>query len=152
MLNEPVIFAGFYPAEECIHSSDSTPLPDGAAFFVQGAPGSTPVFVGPVGNVGTNDMTLSVGYNLVGVSEGKALSASTAFSDASMDNNPVGSGNEAEADQIILQNSNGSWRRLVRVSTGEWIDMSTGQAASVTLMPGQAYYYLRRDSSSTVNF
>ena len=130
----------------------STPLPDGVAFFVEGASGSTPVFVGPVGNVGTNDVSLSVGYNLVGLSEGKGLAVGTAFSDTSMSADPVGNGNEALADQIILQNSNGSWRRLVRVSTGVWIDMSTGQAASVTLMPGQAYYYLRRDSSSTVSF
>ena len=130
----------------------STPLPDGAAFFVEGASGSAPVFVGPVGNAGTNDVSLSVGYNLVGLSEGKGLSASTAFSAGSMTPDPSGSGNEALADQIILQNSNGSWRRLVRVSTGKWIDMTTGQEASVTLMPGQGYYYLRRDSSSTVSF
>ena len=130
----------------------STPLADGAAFFGEGASGSIPVFAGAVGNAGTNDITLSEGYNLVGLSEGKALSASTAFSASSMSADPVGSGNEALADQIILQNSNGSWRRLVRVSTGVWIDMSTGQQASVTLMPGQAYYYLRRDGSSTVNF
>ena len=126
----------------------STPLGDGQAYFIEGASGTTPVFKGPVGNDGSSSQALEVGFNLISVSEGKGLSVTTAFNSA----NPVGHSDEALADQIILQNSNGSWRRLVRLSTGVWYDMSTPGTASVTLMPGQAYYYIRRDTDATVSF
>ena len=65
---------------------------------------------------------------------------------------PVASYNETQADQVILQNANGSWRRLVRLPTGVWFDMSSGVSSSITLTPGQAYYYIRRSSNTTVEF
>ncbi len=126
----------------------STPLGDGQAYFIEGASGTTPVFKGPVGNDGSSSQALEIGFNLISVSEGKGLSVTTAFSSA----NPVGNSDEALADQVILQNSNGSWRRLVRLPTGVWYDMSTPGTASLTLMPGQAYYYIRRNSDTTVTF
>jgi hypothetical protein len=98
--------------------------------------------------VGTNAHTLAAGYNLIGLSEGRALSVNTAFSSFT----PVANYDERFADQIILQNANGSWRRLVRLPTGVWHDMSTGAASSLTLLPGQSYYYIRRDSPAEVEF
>ena len=130
----------------------STPLGDGQAFFIEGAGGSTPVFSGPIGNDGTAHQSIQVGFNLLGVSLGKGLAVESAFANATMAPDPVGNSNEQLADQIILQNSNGSWRRLTRLSNGTWYDMSAAATASVTLMPGQAYYYVRRTAAATVDF
>lgn len=130
----------------------ATPLGDGQAFFIEGASGSTPVFSGPVGNDGTAQQAIEVGFNLLGLSEGKGLAVGSAFADATMAPDPVGNSNDQLADQIILQNSDGSWRRLVRLSTGVWYDLTTRANASLTLLPGQAYYYIRRDTDAAVDF
>ena len=132
----------------------NTPLAAGQAFFIQGASGAIPVFSGPVGNVGTQSVSLGVGFNLLGVSEGKGLPASTAFSNASMTPDPIGHNNENLADMIVIQHANGTWRRLVRQTTpsDRWYDMTTRGATSVTLMPGEAYYYIRRTNSTVVGF
>jgi len=126
----------------------TTPLNAGQGFFVEGASGTTPVFSGPVGNTSTKSIPLNVGFNIIGLSEGKALAASSAFNSAS----PIGNYTEALADQVILQNANGSWRRLIRQPTGIWYDMTSRGATTVVLNPGQAYYYIRRTSSTTVSF
>lgn len=130
----------------------STPLGDGQAFFLEGASGSTPVFSGPVGNDGTSQQSIEVGFNLLGISEGRGMAVGTAFAAATMSPGPVGHSNEQLADQIILQNSDGSWRRLVRLSTGTWYDMTAAATATLTLMPGQAYYYIRRNTDTVVDF
>ena len=126
----------------------ATPLLEGQGYIVQGASGAQPVFSGSVGNVGESQHELSVGYNLIGLSEGRVISVNAAFASIT----PVASYNETQADQVILQNANGSWRRLVRLPTGVWFDMSSGVSSSITLTPGQAYYYIRRSSNTTVEF
>ncbi len=128
----------------------TTPLAAGQAFYIQGASGTTPVFSGPVGNTGARSVALATGYNLIGVSEGKGLAASTAFESAS----PLGDNNEDLADMIVIQHANGTWRRLVRQTTpsARWYDMTAKGAASVILMPGEAYYYLRRGGATSVGF
>lgn len=130
----------------------TTPLEAGQAFYLQGAQGSSPIFAGPVGNVGTQSMGLAVGYNLLGVSEGRGLPASTAFGDAAMTPNPVGNDDYDQGDQLWIQHSNGNWRWLVRLSNGTWYDMTSRSTTAVTLMPGEAYYYIRRTSTATVDF
>ena len=128
----------------------NTPLNAGQAFYLQGASGTTPVFSGPVGNMGTQSVALAVGFNLLGVSEGKGIAASTGFESAL----PIGNNNENLADMIVIQHANGTWRRLVRQTTpsNRWYDMTTRGATSVILMPGEAYYYIRRTSSTSVRF
>jgi hypothetical protein len=126
----------------------TTALGAGQGFFVQGGSGATPTFTGPVGNVGTGKVTLAVGYNLLGLSEGRALTVNQAFSSIT----PVADFDEDAADQVILQNSDGSWRRLMRLPTGVWYDLSTGEASSISLTPGQAYYYIRRTTPTTLDF
>ena len=128
----------------------NTPLAAGQAFFIQGASGTTPVFSGPVGNTGAQSVDLATGFNLIGVSEGKGLAASTAFESAV----PLGDNNEDLADMIVIQHANGTWRRLVRQTTpsARWYDMTTRGATSVVLMPGEAYYYIRRGGSTSVDF
>ena len=128
----------------------NTPLNPGQAFYLQGASGAIPVFSGPVGNVGTQSVSLGVGFNLLGVSEGKGIAASTGFESAS----PIGNNNENLADMIVIQHANGTWRRLVRQTTpsARWYDMTTRGATSIILMPGEAYYYIRRTSNTSVSF
>jgi hypothetical protein len=130
----------------------ATPLNPGQAFFIEGASATTPNFSGPVGNVNTQTLSLTVGANLVGLSEGKSLAASTAFSAASMNPDPVGNYNEDAADQLVIQHSDGSWRRLIRQPGGTWYDMETRTTTTVALNPGEAAYYIRRSNSSSVAF
>jgi autotransporter-associated beta strand protein len=133
-------------------------LSPGQGFMVHNFGGvASPTFSGPVGNVGTNSIQLAGGttanpaYNIIGISEGKGVAASTAFDGISV----VGSFDENLADQVVIMNSNGSWRRLIRRPDGTWYDTGNpnGQGeTSLILMPGQAYYYIRRGGGATVNF
>jgi uncharacterized repeat protein (TIGR01451 family) len=125
-----------------------TPLNQGQGFFVEGAAGAVPRFIGAVGNTGTGQNSIKVGYNLISLSEGRSLPVTTAFDSVL----PIGNGDENQADIVNLQNANGSWRRLVRLPSGIWFDMSTAAPASLNLAPGQTYYYIRRISDTTVNF
>ncbi len=130
----------------------TTPLPEGQAFMVSRPSGSTsPTFTGPVGNDGAGALTLQQGYNIIGISEGKTLAASSAFETA----NPVGNFDETQADQVVIMNANGSWRRLIRRTNGTWYDTANPNSpanTTMTLTPGQGYYYLRRGGSTDVNF
>jgi autotransporter-associated beta strand protein len=127
----------------------TTPLNPGQGFLIVRDSGSaSPTFSGPVGNLGTEQISLAVGYNLIGISEGKGLPAISAFENAV----PVGIYDEEQADQVILLNSNGSFRRLWRLGNGTWYDTETEGATSLILQPGQAYYYIRRNSGTTLSF
>jgi autotransporter-associated beta strand protein len=132
----------------------TTPLNPGQGFFINnpGPSAAIPEISGPVGNDGTSLNTLAVGFNIVGLSEGKAQGAGTAFSDTSMNPVPVASYNDETADQVVLLDTNGTWRRLIRRPTGVWYDATTRTTATLNLNPGQAYYYIRRESPSTVSF
>lgn len=130
----------------------------GQGFMVYNVGGSaSPTFAGPVGNVGTNKIQLAGGsvanpaYNIIGLSEGKGLPASTAFDGISV----VGSFDEEAADQVVLMNGDGSWRRLIRRADGTWYDTSrpnNRDETNLILLPGQAYYYIRRGSGAELNF
>jgi hypothetical protein len=130
------------------------PLSPGQGFFISnpGAEAAVPTFSGPVGNDGTSLNTLKTDFNIIGLSEGKAFTAGTAFSASTMTLPPVGSYNDEAADQVVLLDSNGTWRRLIRRPTGIWYDTVTRGSSTLPLMPGQAYYYIRRGADSTVSF
>jgi fibronectin-binding autotransporter adhesin len=133
-------------------------LNPGQGFMVYNVGGSaSPTFAGPVGNVGTNRIQLAGGsianpaYNIIGISEGKGLPASTAFDGISV----VGSFDEEAADQVVLMDSDGSWRRLIRRADGTWYDTgrpNNRDETNLILLPGQAYYYIRRGSGAELNF
>jgi hypothetical protein len=131
-------------------------LPVGAGFFVERKSGSpAPVtFTGPVGNDGTRTNRLAAGWNMIGLSEGKILPVKETMAGA----NPVGSATEDQADQIVLQNPNGSWRRLIYIQgwgapyDGNWFDLQTFAVVTNKLDPGAAYYYLRRGGATDVKF
>jgi autotransporter-associated beta strand protein len=130
----------------------TTPLPAGQGIMVNRPSGTTsPTFIGPVGNNGNHSIGISSGYNIIGISEGKGLAASTAFENAG----PVGSFDESQADQVVIQNANGSWRRLIRRTNGTWYDTGNPNSSANTsfiLMPGQSYYYIRVGSNTAVSF
>ena len=67
---------------------------------------------------------------------------------------------EEVADQIVIQNPDGSWRRLMYVTNwgpaydGHWFDFSTWQIVPTNevIPPGAAFYYLRRGAATEVEF
>lgn len=127
-------------------------LDPGQAFFITNPGGTqTPAISGPVGNTGEQRLSLAVGFNLIGVSEGKNLAASGAFESAA----PVGNYDDELADQVVVLNPNGSWRRLIRRPNGTWYDTANPNSngnTTLTLSPGQAYYYIRRNSTTDLDF
>jgi hypothetical protein len=133
-------------------------LPAGAGFFVERKAGSSaqPVFAGPVGNDGTKTNRLVTGFNLIGLSEGKDLPIKATFQGA----NPQGGAVEEEADQLVLQKPDGSWRKLMYIQgwgapyDGNWFDLTTFQIVpeNEVLEPGAAYYYFRNGAATDVKF
>jgi hypothetical protein len=85
---------------------------------------------------------------MIGLSEGKTLTIKDTFQDA----NPVGGASKEEADQIVLQNPDGSWKWLMYVQgwgapyDGNWFDLQTFTIVTNKLEPGAAYYYFRQPS------
>lgn len=117
--------------------------------------GSTaqPVFTGTVGNRGTSTNTISAGWNIVALSEGRALPIASAF-DNDAQGTPTGDYDETLADIVAIHNpTTGSWRRLQRLPTGQWMDLQTFVIVSnLYLLPGQAVYYYRQDGDLKVRF
>jgi len=132
-------------------------LNPGQGFFVSRRASSSArvTFAGPVGNDGTRSCQIVTGWNLIGLSEGRELSIQQAFTGVAQ-----GAASEDQADQLILQNPDGSWRRLMYVDgwgapyDGNWFDLSTFQIVSTNevLQPGAAYYYLRRGAATDLGF
>ena len=73
---------------------------------------------------------------------------------------PKGGAYEEEADQMVFQNPDGSWRWLMFVTNwgapydGQWFDLRTYQLVptNAVLEPGAAYYYLRRGGPTTIEY
>ena len=133
-------------------------LPAGQGFWVARRT-VTPArltFTGPVGNDGTQTVSLQPGFNLIGLSEGKVIPLVKTLASGS----PVGGATEEMADQVVIQNADGSWRSLMFVTNwgqpydGQWFDFSTYKTVSTneTLTPGSAFYYLRRGEATNVEF
>jgi hypothetical protein len=133
-------------------------LPAGVGFWVarKSGTGVRITFTGQVGNEGTRTATLQPGFNLISLSEGKALPLKATFATA----NPVGADVEDAADQIVIQKANGSWRKLMYIQgwgapyDGNWFDLTTFQIVpeNEVLEPGAAYYYFRNGAATDVEF
>lgn len=139
--------------------SESTyELPAGQGLWVARKSGTSArlSFTGPVGNDGTQSVALQPGFNLIGVSEGKDLPLKETFATA----NPQGGSVEETADQLVFQNPDGSWRRMMFVTNwgapydGNWFDLNTFQIVPTNevLEPGEAYFYLRQGEATDVQF
>lgn len=127
----------------------TTPLEPGQGFLIDRDSGSaSPTFEGPVGNSGGKSITLEPGYNLIGISEGEALSARTAFENAS----PLGDYNPQDADLVYVLNSDGSFRQLWRLGNNTWYDTVDRGTTTMTLTPGQSYFYIRRGGQTELDF
>ena len=130
----------------------------GQGFWVAHRTSSSPraTFTGPVGNDGSQTLRLIPGWNLIGLSEGKDLPLVQTLARAY----PVSGGAEANSDQLVIQNPNGTWRRLMYVQgwgapyDGNWFDLNTFQIVSTNevLLPGRAYYYLRKGSVVDIQY
>ncbi len=133
-------------------------LPAGQGLWVARRAGSAArlTFTGPIGNDGTRTNRLVTGWNLIGLSEGKELPLVQTLAGA----NPVSGGSEETADQLVIQNPDGSWRRLMYIEgwgapyDGNWFDLKTFELVSTNEVfePGAAYYYLRRGSPTDLEF
>ncbi len=110
----------------------------------------TPMFVGAVGNNGQSDATLGVGWNIVSFSEGKPVTLSSAFSNIQGGGSLNANWDEASADQLIVLGADGSWIRYQRMGDNTWYDLRTLTPANPTLLPGQAYYFLRQSTGGSL--
>jgi len=139
-------------------SASTYELPAGLGLWVARKTG-TPVrmtFTGPVGNDGTQSVALNPGFNLIGLSEGKNLPLAETLASA----RPVGGASEDLADELVVQQADGTWRFLMYVTNwgvpydGQWFDLNSYEMVPTNevLVPGAAYYYLRRGDATGVEF
>jgi hypothetical protein len=80
------------------------------------------------------------GYNIIGLSEGRYLSLSSAFS-TFVSGSPAGSYNQTQADSILILENDGAYTPLQRLPDGTWLDLSTFSTSTRKFTPGQAYWY-----------
>lgn len=126
-------------------------LDPGQAFFVQRNSGSTANlgFSGSIGNSNQSTVTIRANWNLIGLSEGRSMTINNAFSNLDS-GSVVANWNDQSADQVYLQNADGSWRRFYRTPSG-WFDFGTGNINNnFSLEPGRAYYYKRQSSGGNM--
>ena len=137
-----------------LNAAYTTALNPGQGVYIKRSSGTAqPSFAGPVGNTQISTNVIAEGWNIIGYSEGKNLSVSTMFQ-SPISGTPEGNYDETLADQIVIQNANGTWRRLIRLPNGTWYDYATGGSTTLTIKPGQAYYYYRQsgEGEMTVRF
>ena len=109
-----------------------------------------PRFSGPVGNTLSKTNTIAVGNaNLVTFSEGKHLTPAAAFSSL-VSGLPEGSYDENEADQLIFVEPDGSFRPVMRLPDGTWLDLTTFQSAGYLFTPGRAAFYIRQPAGGAM--
>jgi autotransporter-associated beta strand protein len=130
---------------------------EGQGFFVQSASGATPRFAGPVGNDGSASRTINGAangrWNILGLSQGKTLSFSSAFATGSFTGTPTGDWDETVSDLVVIDQGNGNWKRIMRTGSSTWLDLDTFSTPSVSLTPGSAVYYFHYGNSAlSINF
>ena len=134
-------------------------LPGQGIYILRNGSTVTDSFSGAVGNMGQLGLPSSTnviyeGYNIVSFSEGRLVSIQDAFSDT-ISGDPYASNDEQAADQLILQepNGTGTWHRYFYGTDNKWHDIlqpGFPVATGVYLRPGQAYFYLRRSGQGTI--
>ena len=133
---------------------------EGQGFFVQSASGATPRFAGPVGNDGSATRTINPGasptsgrWNILGLSQGKTLSFSSAFATGNFTGTPTADWDETVSDLVVIDQGNGNWKRVMRTGSSTWLDLDTFSTPSVNLTPGSAVYYFHYGNSAlSINF
>ncbi|MBU0677677.1 MAG: hypothetical protein KJ626_06140 [Verrucomicrobia bacterium] len=133
-------------------------LPEGRGFFVarHSMNPTELTFPGEVGNDGTTTSTIVPGWNLLSFSEGRFLPVQQTFIGAGA-GGPVGGAAEENADQIVIQRADGSWRRMFFVEgwgapyDGNWFDLDSYQITDYEFEPGTAVYYYRQPSGGQMD-
>lgn len=131
-------------------------LPAGLGFMVErpSRAAATLVLPGKVGNDGHKALAISQGWNLLSLSEGKALPLRETFAPGG----PIGGTSLETADQIHILGEGGAWTTLIYVQgwgapwDGNWVNLNTFEIYTGSLLPGQAYYYYRQAGSMNVGF
>jgi hypothetical protein len=124
-------------------------LNPGQGFYLENAGNENEIRI--AGEISTSEVktnSIASGFNLISVSQGRPVSASTAFETAS----PVGSYRSSSADQVAILQNDGSWRILYRRPDNTWYDTATGGTTTLELEPGQGYFYIRRGGATSVEF
>ena len=134
-------------------------LPEGQGLWVarrNAASSARLTFTGTVGNDGTGACAVRDGWNVLGLSEGRELPLKQTLATA----DPAGAASEEQADLLAIQKPDGAWRRLMHIQgwgepfDGNWFDLQDFSVVSTNevLLPGAAYYYLRRGAGADVLF
>jgi hypothetical protein len=125
----------------------------GQGFYIlRNGASAQPRLSGPVGNSGTatNVITDDSGngaWNIITLSQGKHIAISSAFSSLA-EGSLEANWDETQADLVVLQNSDGSWRRIMRAGDDTWFDLSTFAPANFNLSPGTAVYFYRQPAGT----
>ncbi len=126
-------------------------LDPGQGFMIyrQAANGSGQIrFFGQVGNTGAESLTIDGGrWNLLNFSQGKTVSGNP-LPGTTISGSPVASYSFGSADRISYMHTDGSWKIYQRFGDGTWRDLDAPGTAinTITMQPGQGYYYYRQSS------
>jgi hypothetical protein len=108
-----------------------------------------PRFTGPVGNTMAKTNSISEGTSIIGLSEGKALTPAQAFSSFAT-GTPAASYDENAADEIVFIEPDGSFRPVMRLPDGTWLDLTTFESAGYLFTPGRGAFYIHRAGGGTM--
>lgn len=126
---------------------------EGQGFYMNNAGGSVAQrYDGPVGNEGVGTRAISSGWNIIGPSQGKTRTFAQVT--GALQGTPAGNWDESLADQIVIDEGGGNFRRIMRTGGGTWLDLKTFATPNVTIQPGQGVYYMKNSGSSVtaINF
>lgn len=136
-------------------SSVTYTLGDGEGYYLnrKTASATTSRFEGLLGNRTDEPSTgtISSGWNIIGPSQGRGQTFNQVVDGIV---NPATAFSEDQADLIVIDEGNGNWRRIMKYgSGGQWLDLkSFTLSPNVTIEPGQAVYYYRTGSGTTIEF
>ena len=104
-----------------------------------------PLFSGPVSS-NTYTRSIGNGWNVIGPSLGRSHSFNAVA--AALQGAPAGGWEESTADLIVIDEGNGSFRRIMKYNgSPAWLDLRSFTAPTITIQPGQGIYYLRQNHS-----
>lgn len=122
---------------------------EGFYLFRSGAP-VKPRFAGAIG---TNTYTRAIGdgWNIIGPSLGRSHTITAVA--AALQGTPAGGWEESTADLIVIDEGNGSFRRIMKYNgSPAWLDLRSFTTPNVTIQPGQGVYYFKQPHSTANGF
>ena len=117
------------------------------------AGGARLTFTGEVGNDASQALTIVPGWNLITLSEGRAIPLAAAFASPVI-GLPMGGTSVTNADRVVIwDQAAGVEHDLIYAQglgpafNGKWVDPVTMTVPPAVLQPGRAFYYYRRPSA-----